>query len=104
MDMESFQRAMADRFKEFDLESGPFFLMTVLTAEVGELAEALKKEDKSGIAEEVGDVIFSALSIANLYDLNIASLLREKYLDRSPSEIAGTWEEPFLGNRKKKLS
>jgi len=56
MDLKEFQEEMAARFAEFDRESGPFFLMTVLTAELGELAEAVKNDDRDGVSEELSDL------------------------------------------------
>ncbi len=99
MDLEIFQKEMAKRYAEFDKTSGQFFLMTVLTAEVGELAEAVKNEDSSGVSEELADVVFSAVSIANIYGIDLSKALEEKYTSRSAKEISKTWKEPSLGKR-----
>ncbi|MFQ5800746.1 MAG: MazG nucleotide pyrophosphohydrolase domain-containing protein, partial [Candidatus Hydrothermarchaeales archaeon] len=90
---------MAERFRDFDKKSGPFFLMTVLTAEIGELADAVKNEEKERITEELADVVFAAVSIANIYDIDLSSALGEKYLNRDVSEISAKWAEPYLGKR-----
>jgi NTP pyrophosphatase (non-canonical NTP hydrolase) len=99
MELEIFQKVMAERFAAFDRESGPFFLMTVLSAEVGELAEAIKNDNLGEVSEELADVIFSAVSIANVYGIDVASGLKEKYLDKTSKEISKTWTEPYLGKR-----
>ncbi len=99
MKLEIFQNAMAERFAEFDKKSGPFFLMTVLTAEVGELAEAVKNDDHSGVSEELSDVVFSAVSLANIYGIDLTKALEEKYLNKTSKEISKTWTEPYLGKR-----
>ncbi|GBE17713.1 mazG nucleotide pyrophosphohydrolase domain protein [archaeon BMS3Abin16] len=99
MELERFQQEMAKRFAEFDRESGPFFLMTVLTAELGELAEAVKNDDPTGVSEELADLIFTAVSIANIYDLDISNALEEKYLNKTSKEISKGWTEPYLGKR-----
>ncbi len=59
----------------------PFFLMTVLMAEVGELADAVKKDEKESIAEE----------------------LAEKYPEGNIKDIVVNWREPHLGGRAEKL-
>ncbi|GBE56074.1 mazG nucleotide pyrophosphohydrolase domain protein [archaeon BMS3Bbin16] len=103
MELERFQQEMAKRFAEFDRESGPFFLMTVLTAELGELAEAVKNDDPTGVSEELADLIFTAVSIANIYGINLSKALSEKYLDRNIKEISNEWKEPYLGKRAERL-
>lgn len=103
MNLKMFQREMTDRFKDFDRESGPFFLMTVLTAELGELADAVKKEEKERIQEELADVVFGAVSIANIYDIDLSKALKEKYLTKDVKEISKKWAEPYLGERLEEL-
>ena len=103
MDFKLFQKEMADRFKNFDKKSGPFFLMTVLTAEMGELADAVKKEEKEKIQEELADVVFGAVSIANIYDIDLSMALKEKYLSKDVKEISKKWAEPYLGERLEEL-
>ncbi len=99
MELEIFQKEMADRFAAFDRKSGPFFLMTVLSAELGELAEAVKNDDHPEVSEELADLIFTAVSLANIYDINLSKALEEKYLKRTAKEISKTWEEPYLRKR-----
>jgi len=41
-----------------------------LAAEEGELSDAILRDDVEGVKEEVGDVIFVAVSIALLYGFN----------------------------------
>lgn len=59
--------------------------MSVLFEEVGELAEAVRKQDRDGVEEELCDVLFMVLSIANLYDVKPEKMLVEKYIFRDPS-------------------
>jgi NTP pyrophosphatase (non-canonical NTP hydrolase) len=99
MELKIFQKEMAERFATFDRKSGPFFLMTVLSAEVGELAEAVKNEDPSGVSEELADIVFSAVSLANIYDIDLTKALEEKYLNKTSKEISKSWTEPYLGKR-----
>ena len=103
MDLKLFQKEMADKFKEFDKKSGPFFLMTVLTAELGELADAVKEEKKERIKEELADVVFGAVSLANIYGIDLSKVLKEKYLSKDVKDISKKWVEPCLGERLKDL-
>ena len=99
MELEKFQREMAERFKDFDKKSGPFFLMTVLAAEVGELADAVKDDERETLKEELADTVFTLVSLANIYDIDLSNALEEKYLKRSAREISKKWREPYLGER-----
>jgi NTP pyrophosphatase (non-canonical NTP hydrolase) len=47
----------------------------MLSAEVGELNDAILRDDKDGIKEEIGDVMFVAISIAHLYEIDVAESL-----------------------------
>ena len=57
-----------------------------LTEEVGELARAMRKDEKApdmahlkgSIDEELWDVIYYALAIANLYDIDMEAVIRAK--------------------------
>lgn len=57
-----------------------------LTEEVGELARAVRKDAKApdlqhlkgSIDEELWDVIYYALAIANMYDIDMEEVIREK--------------------------
>ncbi len=103
MEFESFQKVIADKFGVFDKKSSPFFLMTVLTGEMGELANALKSEKNEEIAEELADVVFAAVSLANFFDIDLFLKLEEKYLKRGRKEIAKKWSEPHIASRAKEL-
>lgn len=103
MDLEDFQSKVAEKFKDFDLKSGPFFLMTVLMAEVGELADGIKRDDRENIAEELSDLVFTALSIANIYNIDLSGILEEKYIERGKREISKNWKEPSIEGRQNEL-
>ncbi|MFQ6051839.1 MAG: MazG nucleotide pyrophosphohydrolase domain-containing protein [Candidatus Hydrothermarchaeota archaeon] len=103
MDLDLFQKRMNEIFGDFDRESGPFFLATVLMSEIGELADAIKKDEKSAIEEELSDIIFSTVAIANLYQIRISEKLKEKYIDRNVREIIEGWNEPYIKDRLKRL-
>ncbi len=99
MELDNFQKEIAKRYKSFDKKSGPFFLMTVLAAEIGELADALKAERVESVKEELADSVFALVSIANIYDIDMSSAIEEKYLKRDMGEIHKNWTEPYLGKR-----
>ena len=69
-----------------------FSLLSVLLEECGELATAIRRE-KATAAEEVADVVFCALSIANLLEADVDHLLQEKYLHREFDEVARSWTD-----------
>jgi NTP pyrophosphatase (non-canonical NTP hydrolase) len=89
MRLEEIQAVLKERYYEKDLKSGELFLLAVLFEEVGELAEAVRKRDVESIREELVDVLFMVLSIANLFDLELGSKLIEKYVKNDPS---GRWD------------
>ncbi|ABM79885.1 MazG nucleotide pyrophosphohydrolase domain-containing protein [Hyperthermus butylicus] len=73
------QEAMRKAFYERDNARGLYATFTWFVEEVGELAEALLKGDKNLIAEEIGDVIAWALSIANLVGVDAEEAFKKKY-------------------------
>jgi NTP pyrophosphatase (non-canonical NTP hydrolase) len=86
MDLSDFQREIQERYGEIDKASGSFFLLSVLLEECGELATAIRRQQATA-AEEVADVVFCALSIANLLEVDVDHLLQEKYLRRRFDEV-----------------
>lgn len=48
-----------------------------LVEEVGELAEALNREDSELLAEEIGDVVFVARSMAELEDIDVTEMVNQ---------------------------
>jgi NTP pyrophosphatase (non-canonical NTP hydrolase) len=92
MDLSDFQKAINERYSEIDKASGSFFLLSVLLEECGELANAIRRE-KATAAEEVVDIVFCALSIANLLGADVDYLLQEKYLYRDFDEVTRSWTD-----------
>jgi len=91
MHIAEFQEAMFEKFGREDRKKEKYLLIAALAEEVGELAKATLKKTKKEIAEEIADVIFVAICIANYYDINVETALKEKYLKRSKEEIAKKW-------------
>ncbi len=91
MELQEIQRVIREKYYEIDSKSGELFLLAVLFEEVGELAEAVRKREIQNIKEELVDVLFMVLSLANLFDLDLEDRLIEKYVKGDPSK---RWDLP----------
>lgn len=91
MELEELQSRIKVMFGEEDKISGPLLLTSVLAEETGELAKAAR--GRGDIEEEVADVLFTTISIANLFDVDITAALEKKYLSRDKDEISSTWTD-----------
>ncbi len=85
MDLKELREIIREKYYEKDKRSGELFLLAVLFEEVGELAEAVRKRDLKSIEEELADVLFMVLSLANLFDVDVESKLLEKFVKGDPS-------------------
>jgi NTP pyrophosphatase (non-canonical NTP hydrolase) len=103
MDLRKFQKTVDEAFGDFDRKSGPFFLMTVLAAEIGEVAEAVKNEEKGVIAMELADSLFTLVSIANVFGIDITKAVEDKYFKGNLKNVSKAWREPYLGKRIEEL-
>ncbi len=95
MELREIQRIIREKYYEIDSKSGELFLLAVLFEEVGELAEAVRKREIPNIKEELVDVLFMILSLANLFDLDLEDRLIEKYVKEDPSK---DWDLPHDHN------
>ncbi len=91
MELKELRKIIKEKYYEIDAKSGELFLLAVLFEEVGELAEAVRKKDVKAIEEELTDVLFMVLSLANYFDVDVESKLIEKYVRGDPS---GRWDLP----------
>jgi NTP pyrophosphatase (non-canonical NTP hydrolase) len=91
MDLKDIRRKMREKYLEIDRKSGSLFLIAVLMEEVGELAEAVRKNEGDVIREELADTLFMILSLANLFEIDFEERLVEKYIMGDPSE---GWDLP----------
>jgi NTP pyrophosphatase (non-canonical NTP hydrolase) len=91
MHISEFQKLMKEKLYEKDKKMGAVFLLSVLIEEIGELSRAIRKESKKEVEEEISDVFFTLISIANLLHVEIEPLLIEKYVNRSLNEISRKW-------------
>lgn len=98
MDLHEIQKRVWELVGEKDRMVGEMFLFSVLVEEIGELAEALRKKDKEGVSEELADVMFMVMSIANQFEVDLEARLVEKYLSKSLEEISRSWRDvPWKG-------
>ncbi len=92
MELTELQSSLEARYGSIDASSGALFLLSVLMEECGELASALRHHEENA-AEEVVDVIFCALSIANLLNTDVERVLCQKYLNRTLQEVTSSWTD-----------
>jgi NTP pyrophosphatase (non-canonical NTP hydrolase) len=92
MDLADIQKLIKVRYGTIDNASGLLFLLSVLLEECGELATAIRHKESTA-KEEVVDVIFCALSIANLLAADVDNLLQEKYLLKGVDEVTKSWTD-----------
>jgi NTP pyrophosphatase (non-canonical NTP hydrolase) len=92
MDLADIQKLIKVRYGTIDNASGLLFLLSVLLEECGELATAIRHTESTA-QEEVVDVIFCALSIANLLAADVDNLLQEKYLLKGVDEVTKSWTD-----------
>ncbi len=85
MDFRELLEKIREKYLERDRRSGRLFLLAVLMEEVGELAEAVRKGELKEVEEEVADVMFMTICIANLFGLNPEEKIIEKYVENDPS-------------------
>ena len=79
LNLESLQHALRELYYEVDKERGLFKTFAWLVEEIGELSEAMLKDDRKQIEEEIADVIAWTISVANLLDINVGNAICKKY-------------------------
>jgi NTP pyrophosphatase (non-canonical NTP hydrolase) len=73
------QRHIRHMYYEKDVVRGVDGTFMWLMEEVGELASALRGDDRQNLAEEFADVIAWLVTIANVADIDLAAALSAKY-------------------------
>lgn len=61
--------------------------------EVGELAEAIRRGQAEEAREEVADVAFMAISLANVLGVDVEAAVRAKFLARSVGDVTRSWTD-----------
>ncbi|MFP3908799.1 MAG: MazG nucleotide pyrophosphohydrolase domain-containing protein [Halobacteriota archaeon] len=77
MTLTNFQKMIHDIYYARDLDRGAEKTMLWLVEEVGELAEAVRKDEDIG--EEIADIMAWSVSLANLYDIDVEKEVNKKY-------------------------
>lgn len=73
------QRHIRQMYYEKDVVRGVDGTFMWLMEEVGELASALRGDDRQNLAEEFADVIAWLVTIANVAEIDLAAALASKY-------------------------
>ena len=74
-----FQALIRRMYFEKDRERGVEGTFMWLMEEVGELAAALREDDRQNLAEEFADVLAWLTTIANVADIDLAAAVQAKY-------------------------
>lgn len=83
MEIREAQEIIKKMYYERDHARGIYATFTWFTEEVGELAEALLKQDINSLREEIADVFAWLLSIANLVNIDLEEAFISKYLSHT---------------------
>ena len=77
--LQEFQALIRDMYYEKDVQRGIPGTFMWLMEEIGELASALRGDDKENLAEEFADVIAWLATIANVAEVDLNTALLRKY-------------------------
>ena len=91
MHVSELQQVLLERYLEKDSQMGELFLLAVLMEEVGELSKAIRYHE--GVEEELADVAFVCLCLANLLGVDMEEILTRRYVSRSFEEVSRTWKD-----------
>ena len=80
--LSEFQKHISDRYETADRQRGTPGTFLWFIEEVGELATALHKDDRTNLEEEFADVLAWLCTLANINDVNLAVAVGKKYLGR----------------------
>ena len=84
MTIESFQKHIFERYDSADRARGWPKTFAFFIEEVGELATALSGDDRANLEEEFADVFAWLCTLANITDVDLATVLQKKYLGDAP--------------------
>jgi len=79
MEISEFQKLMQELYAHNDRRRGGKATMLWLVEEVGELAEAIHREEPENIREELADCFPWIGALANLYEVDLEEAFLEKY-------------------------
>jgi NTP pyrophosphatase (non-canonical NTP hydrolase) len=84
MRISEFQRLMKDLYGANDTERGLQKTQLWFFEEVGELAEAMRRQDKKATEEEMADVFAWMVSLANMLGVDVEKACLTKYDMKCP--------------------
>lgn len=82
--IKAFQKHIFDRYDKADRARGWPKTFAYFIEEVGELAIALTGEDRANLEEEFADVLAWLCTMANISDVDLATVVQRKYLGTKP--------------------
>lgn len=85
MEIAAFQQLMRELYLENDKRRGKTATTLWLVEEVGELAEAIRRDDPENIREELADCFAWIGALANLYGIDLEEVFSEKYPQSCPT-------------------
>lgn len=82
--LRDFQKLIREMYFEKDAARGVDGTFMWLMEEVGELAAALREEDRENTIEEFADVLAWLTTIANIADIDLTEAVQKKYGNGCP--------------------
>jgi NTP pyrophosphatase (non-canonical NTP hydrolase) len=79
MEISEFQRLMQEIYGHNDRRRGGKATMLWLVEEIGELAEAIRREESENIKEELADCFAWIGALANIYEVDLEEAFLKKY-------------------------
>lgn len=77
--LQDFQQLIRKMYYEKDVTRGTSGTFLWLMEEIGELATALRSDDRQNLAEEFADVLAWLATIANVAEIDLAAAVEAKY-------------------------
>lgn len=85
MEIKEFQALIKELYAGNDKRRGKDKTMLWLVEEVGELAEAVRREDEAGVKEEIADTFAWLGALSNLYEIELEEVFLKKYPHKCPT-------------------
>lgn len=79
MNIREFQELIHDIYFHKDSKRGVEGTFLWFVEEVGELSEAIRKNDREAMEEEFADVLAWLMSLANLLEIDVEEAAKKKY-------------------------
>jgi NTP pyrophosphatase (non-canonical NTP hydrolase) len=79
VDIREFQKQIEDLYGTRDRERGLFKTFSWLVEEVGELARALRRDDRENLEMEIADVTAWLVSVATIVGVDVEDAVKKAY-------------------------